>query len=239
VSIINNDRAKITGKGELVWFRVDPIHPPKESGLPTITHWPGLLAEIQLRVQSTPLASDSTATAGKEVAPGTRHHFDHHLRPLGMFSQSGEVIRKAGDILPWSIGSELLGGDVGWGAIGKDAQAVLQAGVAKEAADLLGKVTMPVAGDILTSRWKRYWAERVKFSAMPLGWQAAVVRMTVALKTSEVSVPHVTRRILNPWQSIIKSWTQTDKIDHIPDDAELSKEDLAAIETQQKTLYQV
>ncbi|WRT65891.1 uncharacterized protein IL334_002842 [Kwoniella shivajii] len=218
---------------ELIWFRINTITPPLSiAGLEPITHWPGLISNVPLKTRvigDTASASASSAwTLFGGSAPSTLdastivHYYEYHIRPLGMFSPQEEVIKDGKDILPWQVGNELLGGERGWDSIGNHAEKVLKEGVQKEAVKEKGKPKDEIEAT-LGRGWKGHWAKRIKFVEMSREYEDAVFRLSVALKTAS---------------SITNSWAQTDKIDVLPDNQDISADDMAAILDQKKTLYQ-
>ncbi|WVF70849.1 hypothetical protein IAT40_005643 [Kwoniella sp. CBS 6097] len=224
-------------RGEIVWFRIGDIDPPAsfaEKKLPPITHWPGLISSVPLKTKV--LNQDDTAGAsassawsafgGTAPAPLQQqtiiHYYEYHIRPLGMFSPHDEVVKDGKELLPWAVGNELLGGEGGWDAVGNQAEGVLINGVKAEAEKNKSKPKGELEADIGKS-WKTNWAKRIKFLEMPRQWEHAVFRLSVALKTASI---------------ITGSWAQTDKIDVLPEDTDISAEDMKAIQEQRKTLYQ-
>ncbi|WWC87980.1 uncharacterized protein L201_002882 [Kwoniella dendrophila CBS 6074] len=235
-------------------------------GLTPITHWPGLLSNIPLKTKvinddDTASASASSAwTAFGGSAPSTLdsakqttiHYYEYHIRPLGMFSPQDEVIKDGKDLLPWQCGCELLGGESGWDAIGFYADQVLKKGVKKEAQKLKNQYPnylsesdpqpqpQPQAGpdgeaveppkphreeveNGLMKGWKANWGKRIRFIELSDKYDDAVFRLSVALKTGS---------------AISTNWVQTDKIDTLPGDRDISAEDVQLILDQKKTLYQ-
>nr|XP_018264929.1 uncharacterized protein I303_03111 [Kwoniella dejecticola CBS 10117]OBR87087.1 hypothetical protein I303_03111 [Kwoniella dejecticola CBS 10117] len=229
-------------RGELVWFRIKTINPPSNSsasGLTPITHWPGLVSNVPLKsviVNPGDTASASASSAWtlfggsapsslKSSQPDVIKYYEYHIRPLGMFSAQDEVIKDAKDVLPWQVGSELLGGEHGWDSIGHFAEKALKDGVKKDA---LGEEEErePEKLDVealLNKTWRSRWAKRIKFVELSEQYEEIVFRLSVALKTGS---------------SITNSWAQTDKINVLPNDQDISAEDMTAILDQRKTLYQ-
>lgn len=160
-----------------MFFRIPTISPPKnDDNLPEITHWPGLIAAI---TQSPVM--DANGTSNLKL-----RKFEHKIRPLGMFANDHPVVRDTSAILPFAVSSELLGGTDGWNRIGKEINRVLSAGVNREA-----QVDIPTPADLegtkLEERWKRRWGARIRFTDLPQNWDAAVVRLGVALRMARVS----------------------------------------------------
>ncbi|OCF33229.1 hypothetical protein I316_04970 [Kwoniella heveanensis BCC8398] len=224
-------------RGEIVWFRIGNIDPPSGSAgnkLSPITHWPGLISSVPLKskvLNQDDIAGASASSAwnmfgGQAPAPLQQptiiHYYEYHIRPLGMFSPHDEVVKDGKELLPWAVGNELLGGEDGWDAIGNQAEALLIKGVKAEAEKNKNKPKEELEADLGKS-WKTNWAKRIKFLDMPRQWESAVFRLSVALKTASI---------------ITNSWAQTDKIDVLPDDIDISVEDMKAIQEQRKTLYQ-
>ncbi|WWD18126.1 hypothetical protein CI109_102575 [Kwoniella shandongensis] len=228
-------------RGELVWFRINNIDPPAKLrglGLTALTHWPGLIAQVPLKtrvLQSGDVASASSSTAWTlfggaapkllaSTQPDIVQYYEYHIRPLGMFSPADQIVKDGKDLLPWSIGSELLAGEKGWDAIGHQAENYLREGVKKEAEGYKGKSPEELEASAGNGqKWKANWAKRIRFVEMPWEWDAAVFRLSVALKTAH---------------GITNAWTQTDKIDILPQDTDISEEDMKLIMSQKKTLYQ-
>ena len=180
-------------KGELIWFRVKTLHPPGEEAgsdaparkgaLPSISHWPGLVAHIVARTRALPNAKASAASAGSIAALAGKSQqksftwYEYHLRPLGTFSQTDEVVKPSEDMLPWALGSELLGGGVGWKLLGDEGTRVVKEGARREA----------VNATAIEDGWKRRWARRIRFSEMLGSWDFRVFRLGMALKAAQVS----------------------------------------------------
>ncbi|ORY24660.1 hypothetical protein BCR39DRAFT_546010 [Naematelia encephala] len=203
-------------KGELVWFRTATVNPPTKegvtSGSPSITHWPGLIAHTILRTSST------VSPANGEVT-----YHEYHVRPLGSFSFTNQVVRHPADLLPWALGNELLGGAKGWEVIGKECTRVITEGVKAELEEDKSKgVALPNTDDELKSRWEAKWARRIPFRELEEDWDKRVFRLGIALKTAGI---------------ITDSWTQTDKINVLPSD-QVNEDDLKAIISRAKSLYQ-
>ncbi|WVR05657.1 hypothetical protein IAU60_002679 [Kwoniella sp. DSM 27419] len=222
-------------RGELVWFQIEAVQPPLKDGLSPITHWPGLISNTVLR--SKVLNADDTASASAssawtvfggtvpehlKTAPKRIHFYEYNVRPLGMFSPHDQVVDDGNKLLPWAVGNELLGGEHGWDKMGDQAEEILVQGVKEEAARERAKSPEEVEKSF-GSGWKGHWAKRIKFADMPKVWGSAVFRLSLALKTAA---------------SITKSWSQTDKIDVLPEEIDISAEDIKAIQEQRKTLYQ-
>lgn len=188
-------------RGELVFFKIKGINPPEkirtEAGnpLPVITHWPALISSITTKSEVLDDGSASAAQAWKMTGgeapkelkgPKTVLFFHHQLRPLGMFSNQNEIPDvPTKDLLPWAAGLELYGGQDGWDALGMESDRILRIGIQDEAEN-----DVPSEEDLqgvrLTERWKRRWGERIPFVDMPRNWEAAVLRLGVALRTAKV-----------------------------------------------------
>ncbi|WVW80359.1 hypothetical protein I302_102339 [Kwoniella bestiolae CBS 10118] len=226
-------------RGELIWFRINTITPPSNvstPGLTPVTHWPGLVSNVPLKtkvVTNGDVASASASSAWTLFggqAPSSLdsskqtviHYFEYHIRPLGMFSAHDEVIKDGKDVLPWQTGKDLLGGEEGWNDIGDHAEKVLKEGVRKEAPRFKGQSQEDIENSLIKV-WKGNWAKRIRFVEMPEKYEEVVFRLSVALKTGS---------------DITECWAQTDKIDVLPNDQDISAEDMKAILTQKKTLYQ-
>ncbi|KAK4684138.1 hypothetical protein P7C73_g6063, partial [Tremellales sp. Uapishka_1] len=187
-------------KGELVWFRIEDVSPPTGRGLPIITHWPGLVASIEMKtqlVQSGDLA-EASSSAAWTMAGGmvpeqlkaaqnrpTVSYLQHSIRPLGMFSPSHQVYRQTSGLLPWAISGELMGGEKGWEAIGREGERVMKEAVKREAtAKESRSETGGIGGEELDKRWKKAWGERIKFVDLSTEWDKVVSRMAVAIRTA-------------------------------------------------------
>lgn len=103
-----------------------------------------------------------------------------------MFSNAAELIKDTSDLLPFAASVQLLGGLDGWFKIGQESNRVLLEGAEREAL-----VDIPSQTDLdgakLEERWKRRWGERIPFSDLPSNWDAAVLRLGVALRMAKVS----------------------------------------------------
>nr|XP_019011872.1 uncharacterized protein I206_02707 [Kwoniella pini CBS 10737]OCF50653.1 hypothetical protein I206_02707 [Kwoniella pini CBS 10737] len=229
-------------RGELIWFRINTIAPPTNastSNLSPITHWPGLVSNVPLK--SRIVNSGDTASASASES-NIVHYYEYHIRPLGMFNAKDELIKDSKDILPWQVGNELLGGERGWDSIGHYAEKILKGGVKKESSKVKDSLKdreekekeeqakeeqerqeIPSVEALLEKGWKSNWAKRIKFIEMSNNYEDVVFRLSVALKTGS---------------SITNSWAQTDKIEVLSNDQDISAEDMAAILDQRKTLYQ-
>ncbi|RXK42560.1 hypothetical protein M231_00114 [Tremella mesenterica] len=218
-------------KGELVWMRISTITPPidhPKKGLPSLTHWPALIADIRTATKTiTEGATDVAWTSamgppppGVQVKTVVKHIIEHHLRPLGLFAQADEVVKISKDLLPWQLGNELLGGAEGWLALGEEGTRIIKESVEKETkAD--GKTSHDLS---LEERWRAKWGKRWRFLELPQEWELQVFRIGVALKTAH---------------AITNSWTQTDRIEaDVIFGAEVNPEDARKIMSQEKTLYQ-
>lgn len=185
-------------KGELVFFRIKTIPAPSGTNLPDITHWPGLVSSVTSKSDVVRNGTDAAASASVAwsmaggAAPPTlqketvKVSYRHAIRALGMFSNSYEVTDvDTADILPWAVGPELLGGPEGWDKIGQESERTLVEGVQREAKLDAPKVE-DLSGPKLEERWKRRWGERIKFPDMPANWEAAVLRLGVAIRTAKV-----------------------------------------------------
>ncbi len=202
--------ADATGKGELVFFRMETISPPPGRWLPEFTHWPGLIASIT----QAPKVDEN----GKPVST-----FKHSIRPLGMFSNSHEISKYTSELLPFSAQTQLMGGAEGWTKIGLESSRVLREGVEREAQVDIPAHQTDVEGVKLEERWKRRWGERIKFSDMPANWDLAALRLGVALRMA---------------RNIASCWSQTDKFESLPSGTALSPAELSDIQNRKKSLYQ-
>ena len=190
-------------RGELVWTRIDTVTPPPAAaakGAPAITHWPALVSKIAQKsriIQVEPKGPTWTATNGESSTPTPVpatsrivHYYEYHLRPLGFFSSIDEVQTDQKEMLPWLIGSELMGGEAGWAALGEESVSLLEAAARKEAE--LEKATPEVERVPLTAekRWKRSkYAQRVLFKEMPKEWEFLCPRAALAIKMGLVRLP--------------------------------------------------
>ncbi|WWD05517.1 hypothetical protein V865_003595 [Kwoniella europaea PYCC6329] len=228
-------------RGELIWFRINTIDPPSHAptpGLRPVTHWPGLISNILLKMKvlnSGDVASASASSAwtlfGGQAPTSLDssnqtviHYYEYHIRPLGMFSAQDEIIKDGRDVLPWQAGSDLMGGEPGWNSIGLHAEKVLKEGVKKEGAKHKGSGQSQEELESLVNKgWKGNWAKRIRFLEMSDKYEEIVFRLSVALKIGS---------------DIAEAWAQTDKIDVLPNDQDISAEDMKAILSQKKNLYQ-
>lgn len=194
-------------RGELVWVKIEPIHPSPEGkakGLPVITHWPVLCSRIEQKSRTetyTPTAPQwatsappaeasqnggASTSTGPTTATRVIHYYQYHLRPLGFFDAADEIRADAQDMLPWLCNSELLGGEEGWSKLGEDTHRIIEAEVeraaeAEKSADQKGSKT-------LDERWRATsWVKRISFSKLPREWSAACVRAGLAIKMASVS----------------------------------------------------
>lgn len=152
-----------------------------------------------------------------------------------MFSNSHEVKRGVNDVLPWSAGVELLGGPDGWGKLFDEGSRVLQEAAAKEAKSDPPKNADELTGALLEERWKKRWGERKRFAELGQNWDTAALRLSVAIRTAEVSSTHPT---ITDQQSIANSWSQTDKIEVLPAGSTLTPDEVEALENRRKNLFQ-
>lgn len=118
----------------------------------------------------------------------TIHYYEYRLRALGFFDPKDEIRADAKELLPWLVGSELMGGEVGWGKLGDETHAMIEAEVTREAE---AEAKLP-AGErgvkTLEERWKKaYWTNRLEFTEMPRDWKSVVVRAGLAIKMALVS----------------------------------------------------
>ncbi|BEJ02578.1 hypothetical protein CcaverHIS631_0703730 [Cutaneotrichosporon cavernicola] len=197
-------------KGELVFFRMETIMPPKDSDLPEVTHWPGLVASITQVSQ--------VDESGKPTSS-----FKHSIRPLGMFSNSHAITKFTSELLPYSASVQLLGGTEGWNKIGQESSRALHEGIEREAQIDIPVHQTDIEGTKLEGRWKRRWGERIKFSEMPPNWDLAVLRLGVALRMA---------------RNLASCWSQTDRFETLPSGTVLSPAELSDIENRKKSLFQ-
>jgi len=227
-------------KGELIWFRIETIHPPADNGkgLPDLTHWPGLIANATEKraLENTSGIPDSlngvlnAITGGKAAStatPVTKKRpvviFEYSIRPLGFFASNGEVAKRPEEVLPWQMGMALLGGNKGWDALGKEGTRVMRERVKADLNELKGKgLPVPTDSAEIDARWREKMAPRYAFNDMPKNWDTVAFRLGIAIKIGSATA---------------NSWAQTDKIDLVPG-VEVNEEDKEAIESQRKTLFQ-
>lgn len=176
-----------------MFFCIETISPPAGSGLPPITHWPGLISGVVSKtldgVDDGSASVNPAWTAFGAAPPDNKKQriaWLHSIRPLGMFSTSAELHGKAtSDMLPWAAGAQLLGGPEGWRQIGSEANRFLCEGAVLEA-----KEDPPQESDLLSDeldkRWRTRWGERIKFEKLPKAWNDAVLRLSIALSNGEV-----------------------------------------------------
>ena len=128
--------------------------------------------------------------SSRQPAASTRiiHYYQYHLRALGSFDPKDEITADAKEILPWLVGSELMGGEEGWGKLGDETHTMIENEVRREA-EAESKLPMDLRGSMtLEERWKEaYWTNRVCFSEMPREWDSVVVRAGLAIKMALVS----------------------------------------------------
>ena len=192
-------------RGELIWFRVPTMKPPAGADdLPSITHWPGLVANIIAKTRSLPdPAPDSKGTnasasmsiawsiAGgvapqslKPIQPKIVTDYEYHLRPLGFFSSGDELLKMTRELLPWSVGKELLGGVGGWDRLGKEGTRVIAEGTTRQVAEENGA---KADESTLHDAWKKRWARRIAYKDMAGDWDTRVFRLAIALKVAGVN----------------------------------------------------
>jgi hypothetical protein len=198
-------------KGELVWFRIDTINPPtNDQGLPSITHWPGLVSYIikktsvvteKVSFGNSAVASASLRTAWtmaggvppEALRPAgeskTVTWWQYHIRPLGFFTSKEDVVKDLQDLLPYSLGDELLGGEAGWDKIGTEGTRVMNERVSVEVREIRANAAAGMTDEVgLDIRWRSKWAARIRFHEMPKRWEDVVFRLAVALKMGYVSL---------------------------------------------------
>jgi hypothetical protein len=172
------------------------VTPPPSAtgrGAPAITHWPALVSKITHKSKIIQIESRGptwTASNGESSTPAPApitskivHYYEYHLRPLGFFASVDEIQMDQKEMLPWLIGSELMGGEAGWAALGEESVSLLEAAARKEAE--LEKATPEVERVPLTAdkRWKRSkYAQRVLFKEMPKEWEFLCPRAALAIK---------------------------------------------------------
>jgi hypothetical protein len=195
-------------RGELVWTRIKTVVPPPDAlarGVPSITHWPALVSKIEQKTRVIQVErkgptwaasggngeSSTTSTAPPTPAqtPAIKtdskiiHYYQYHLRPLGFFSSVDELQTDQKDMLPWLIGSELMGGETGWQALGDESILWLEIAAKREAeveAALPPADRRPMTAE---KRWKRSkYAQRVLFKEMPQEWEFMCPRAALAIK---------------------------------------------------------
>jgi len=194
-------------RGELVWTRIETVTPPPEAmarGAPAITHWPALVSKIaqksriiQIEQKGPTWATSNGESSTPTPVPTTSrivHYYQYHLRPLGFFSSIDEVQTDQKEMLPWLIGSELMGGEAGWAALGEESVSLLEAAARKEAE--LEKALPVVERQPLTAekRWKKSkYAQRVLFKEMPKEWEFLCPRAALAIKMGLVNYQSLTQ----------------------------------------------
>lgn len=198
---VKRREAETTGRGELVFFKLDnPVQPPPNSGNSAITHWPGLIASVKETTVNNANADQSSAPASAGAAwsmfggtapkslqqPQKKKEFIHTIRPLGWFKKGSEVKRPTRGLLPWAAAGELFGGAEGWKAREKEYERVLAEAVATEANADPPK-PQDLQGPALTARWQSRFGERIPFNDMPKTWDGVVIRASPAIEMGEVS----------------------------------------------------
>jgi hypothetical protein len=137
----------------------------------------------------TPLPPTPTTTGpGPLAATRIVHYYEYHLRPLGFFSSVDEILTDAKEMLPWLVGSELMGGEAGWRALGEESVHLMEIAAKKEAeaeAKLTEGERVLMTAD---KRWKKSrYAQRVLFVDMPKEWEFLCPRAALAIKMGSVS----------------------------------------------------
>ena len=189
-------------KGELIWYRIETINPPSPNSknLPSITHWPGLIADAKKKertetemIGNVPASAFATASAisgGQQAAKRTVRitYWEYQIRPLGFFSPSAEVVKRSDGMLPWALRNELLGGAKGWELLAKECNRVMTERVTAEISDMKGKgIPIPTEEAEIDKRWRASLAQRYPFKEMPKAWDTVVFRLGIAIKIAAVS----------------------------------------------------
>ncbi|OWT40963.1 hypothetical protein J008_01646 [Cryptococcus neoformans] len=211
-------------KGELVWYKINTIvpsdEPPESSDVRPLTHWPGLISTVELKVRTVDPPGPSSKMPQMIV-----QYYAYHIRPLGIFSPYDEVIMDPKDMIPWIGGGQLNGGPRAYDAVGQQAMHALRKDAKKHAEEIKkqGK-SLKEMEKILKEPpgWGSKWAKKIKFTEMK-DWEMVVTKFAFALRVAGI---------------IGKCWTLTDRIEPLEDDPDLSDEDLKALKSGKKIFYQ-
>ncbi|KIR36847.1 hypothetical protein I352_00159 [Cryptococcus deuterogattii MMRL2647] len=211
-------------KGELVWYKIDTILPsdelPESNNVRPLTHWPGLVSNVELKVRTVDPPARSSKTAQMIV-----QFYAYRIRPLGIFSPYDEVIMDPKDMIPWLGGDELNGGPRAYDAVGQQAMHALRQHAQKQAEEMKKQGKGPKEVEMILKEppgWCSRWAKKIKFSEMK-DWDMIVTKFAFALRVAGI---------------IGKCWTLTDRIEPLEDDPDLSDEDLKALKAGKKIFYQ-
>jgi hypothetical protein len=209
-------------KGELVWFRIPTVDAPAppdlaSSGLPSITHWPGLVATIDTRTTvvteggANMSAADAIMGVTRDPAKTKEVTVSRYsIRPLGVFSPTEEVQRVTEEMLPWALGNDLLNGQSGWERIGTESTRIITEGVRAEVEQDSSK---EIGEKTLDKKWKSTWMRKRAFEEYfrslregtdkSAEWDGVVYRLGLALKTAAVSYAGQAEAILTDHRSLL------------------------------------
>ncbi|WVO19708.1 uncharacterized protein IAS62_000998 [Cryptococcus decagattii] len=228
-SIVPDRAAELTQnrrfrKGELVWYKIDTILPsdelPESNDVRPLTHWPGLVSNVELKVRTV----DPPARPSK-MAQMLVQFYAYHIRPLGIFSPYDEVIMDPKDMIPWLGGDQLNGGPRAYDAVVQQAMHALRQHAQKQAEEMKKQGKGPKEMEVILKEppgWRTRWGKKIKFSEMK-DWDMIVTKFALALRVAGI---------------IGKCWTLTDRIEPLEDDPDLSDEDLKALKSGKKIFYQ-
>lgn len=179
--------SKITQKTKVIQVEQKEPTWAATSALPTGSTIPPTNGESST---ATPVPAAAAASA---PAPNMRqkviHYYDYHLRPLGFFSSVDEVLTDSKDMLPWLVGSELMGGEPGWAALGQESVMLMEQAAKKEAEAEKMKPEGERLVQTAEKRWKQTkYASRVLFVDMPKEWEFLCPRAALAIKMGLVSL---------------------------------------------------
>jgi hypothetical protein len=137
---------------------------------------------------STPIHAAAASASAPNERQKVIHYYDYHLRPLGFFSSVDEVLTDSKDMLPWLVGSELMGGEPGWAALGQESVMLMEQAAKKEAEAEKVKPEGERLVQTAEKRWKQTkYASRVLFVDMPKEWECLCPRAALAIKMGLVS----------------------------------------------------
>lgn len=178
-----------TGKGELVWYKIDTILPsdqlPESNDVRPLTHWPGLVSNVELTVRTV----DPPARSSK-MAQMIVQFYAYHIRPLGIFSPYDEAIMDPKDMIPWLGGDQLNGGPRAYDAVGQQAMHALRQHAQKQAEEMKKQGKGPKEMEMILKEppgWRTRWGKKIKFSEMK-DWDMIVTKFAFALRVAGVSI---------------------------------------------------
>ena len=176
----------------------------------------------------------------REEKKGARHTFEHHIRPLGFFSNTQDIVKDPEDMLPWAMCLDVAGSAEDWSRLGQEGTRIMRDGIPK---DLAGEkqLTPPTDESGWEKLWRNKWGKREPFRevAKDWTWETAVYRFSVSLMIAKVCGRGREEEGADVSQNIMNSWTQTDKIEQIDSSVGFHPEDLQKVKEQKMTLYEV